>query len=425
MASEFTKLPYLWHEAAWLDALPWAVRAAWPLVIEHVWKSGWNGICAASSVHRWAAGRGIPPECVQELLDAAVTAGIMEIDEDQWRILDWSPYGAESSERVRRFRERQSKGAATPQIEPETTSNTELPTVTECNVSSRENEECNVTFSRETKTKTYCNPPLGGPPLIPETAVTLHTVTESPPGKARKRPVSRKALDSKGDPRFHDAFRRFDEAYPRRGDGGSIKRSDGRLIFDQLGLAGEDLEAVIAGARRYRENLELRQETRYVKAMPTWLNQRCWEESYQIDPRSEIGQQIAERISANAERERQRYELDHQDAYGTFVEAFVEAQITDTMAAEYRLHCEQKIVQRERDGMRSAAKALRAILDDPEKFRVALREHVASAHVTVPTFWQWAKEQGLPPGVSAPSVQGLNGHSSGLTKAGVYAGWAE
>jgi len=97
---------------------------------------------------------------------------------------------------------------------------------------------------------------------------------------------STKAL-GRGDPANAETWERFDRAYPRPSNGRPLRLAEARLTWDLLAEAGEDMEAVVEGAARYRRWVEQLRKHEYVAMMTTWLNQRRWEESYAVQPDSD------------------------------------------------------------------------------------------------------------------------------------------
>lgn len=64
-------------------------------------------------------------------------------------------------------------------------------------------------------------------------------------------------------------FSRFWEAYPRK-----IGKGEARKVWDRLRKKGADLEAVIAGAQRYRDDPKRKPD--YTKHPGPWLNAERW-----------------------------------------------------------------------------------------------------------------------------------------------------
>lgn len=86
---------------------------------------------------------------------------------------------------------------------------------------------------------------------------------------------------------IEQAWKAFAAIYPPRD--GDRKLAQGRERFVRLLQKGEAVEAILEGARQYREWARSRGlvGSAYVKQVPTWLNGRCWEEAeeaYPVDP---------------------------------------------------------------------------------------------------------------------------------------------
>ena len=110
-------------------------------------------------------------------------------------------------------------------------------------------------------------PPKGVPPLGGVLEVTN-----------TRRPVV------KGNPANAETWAKFDAAYPTPSNGRALSRTPARLKWDRLADAGEDMDAIIEGARRYSAWIAKMDKGDYVAMMPTWLNQRRWEELHEVDP---------------------------------------------------------------------------------------------------------------------------------------------
>lgn len=84
-----------------------------------------------------------------------------------------------------------------------------------------------------------------------------------------------------------DAWAEFKTAYPERA--GDRKDSQGEIIFHRLIKNGEDSQTLIDGATRYCKYMtaESKTGTRFVMAMPKFLNGKCWQESWQPSGKSE------------------------------------------------------------------------------------------------------------------------------------------
>lgn len=97
-------------DSEWLAALPWASRAVWGEILAYVAGLSPSGRCRAPIVKRFAGGRDIPVENVDECIAAAVADGALLIEDGDWIIANWAKYqgGAKSNaERQKEHRERQ------------------------------------------------------------------------------------------------------------------------------------------------------------------------------------------------------------------------------------------------------------------------------------------------------------------------------
>jgi hypothetical protein len=70
-------------DSEWLAALPWASRAVWGEILAYVASQAVHGRCRAPIVKRFAGGRDIPVECVEECIAAAVADGALLIEDGQ------------------------------------------------------------------------------------------------------------------------------------------------------------------------------------------------------------------------------------------------------------------------------------------------------------------------------------------------------
>lgn len=210
------------------------------------------------------------------------------------------------------------------------------------------------------------------------------------PPRTRKPAGSTKAL-AKGDPKNHESFALFDEAYPRPSNGRKLERADARLTWDLLVESGENMDAVIEGARRYRNWVEELRKHEYVAMMTTWLNQRRWEESYFIHPDSEDGRKIAARKESEAKEKRRDHELAHRGAYEAYIAALAEEGIEDQDFIDaWRKEAEETLAKRERMGLAGAVRMAKRVFEEPEFAREdQLRRWKEAA--TLPTFWEWDK----------------------------------
>lgn len=153
MTRRWIRLDATWHESKWLADLPWASRAAWPLVLGHIKVSGIGGRCRAPLIGRLAAGLDVPVECLEECIRAAIEHGAMTEQDGEWTVVKWHEYQTpdDSAERVARHRNARRNGV------------TPLQPVTEDGNGGVSELLCRVTET-ETKTKTDIppTPPAGG-----------------------------------------------------------------------------------------------------------------------------------------------------------------------------------------------------------------------------------------------------------------------
>jgi hypothetical protein len=94
-------------------------------------------------------------------------------------------------------------------------------------------------------------------------------------------PVSVEMIDDDADPNW---FQMFWDAYPPRA--GDRKRAESEKKFGAAVKRGTDPRAIIAGAERYRAYCDATQRTKteYVQQATTWLNNRAWNEPFEIPP---------------------------------------------------------------------------------------------------------------------------------------------
>lgn len=105
--ARWVRLNVGWDESSWLEDLPWAVRAVWPIILCHVKVFGSAGRCPVPSWARFAGGHDIPAEFVNALIDAATADGALAIEDGYMTVANWNTYqGSDSAERVKSHRER-------------------------------------------------------------------------------------------------------------------------------------------------------------------------------------------------------------------------------------------------------------------------------------------------------------------------------
>lgn len=215
----------------------------------------------------------------------------------------------------------------------------------------------------------------------------------SPPRKPRKPAGSTKALQ-KGNSANTESFAAFDAIYPRPSNGRKLERSDARITWDLLIEAGEDVEAILEGCRRYRMWIEELRKHQYVAMMTTWLNNRRWEEAWYIDPNSDEGKAIAERKREALEAAKHSHSKEFAPAYEAFLESLAEKAIADPAFLQaWRTEAEDVLARRTRNGMTGAIKMAERTLNDPETSRLdQIRRWKDTNKDSIPTFWQWDRE---------------------------------
>lgn len=211
---------------------------------------------------------------------------------------------------------------------------------------------------------------------------------EKDPSSSGTRKPGSKAL-SKGDPANEESWKAFDNVYPRPDNGRKLERAEARLIWDLLVEGGEEISAVIERAVAYRQWIDLLGKRKYVAMMTTWLNQRRWEESYDIDPSSEEGRLIQASKDAQSREEKSAHQAKHQGNYEAFVEALVEAGISEPGFEEsWRADAEKVLAKRKQMGMAGAVRIAEENLSNPESARLEMRRCWLKVNV-VPSFWEW------------------------------------
>lgn len=133
--------------------------------------------------------------------------------------------------------------------------------------------------------------------LLPDSKSTqkthVHGAASAPSEKPQRAP-------KQSPPEIEPHWSEFVATYPPRD--GNLCRSEGQRIFARLAAKGEDLAAVVKGARGYRRHCDDKGSTGgpYVKQIPSFLNGRCWEEWMQaatrgVTQQTRIGGPINER----------------------------------------------------------------------------------------------------------------------------------
>lgn len=99
-----------WEESPWLDKLPGQAAGCWPRLLCWVKLRGKAGRCKAPDpsvlARRWRVSR----QSVDELMQAAVQDGALEIEDGEIAVINWDDYqntDPKAAERMRRYRRRQ------------------------------------------------------------------------------------------------------------------------------------------------------------------------------------------------------------------------------------------------------------------------------------------------------------------------------
>ncbi len=221
-------------------------------------------------------------------------------------------------------------------------------------------------------------------------------IKESKPPKPPKQKVpSRKAIAARGTSKHEAAWREFDAAYPRRPDGRSIARAEGRQIFEMLLDEGEDARAIIDGCVRYNRWLIRRSQERYIKMMPSWLNGRRWEESYEIREDSEEGRIIAAREARELENLRRQHEKTYTPVYENWLkdQAAEQYESDESFRNEFNCQFDLLIEKRARMGAANFVRILEQARQDPEKLAPHILEFWKLKFSELfPSFWTWDQE---------------------------------
>ena len=107
-----------WSDSEWLVALEPAARLAWVEMLVYVKTTGLAGEAKALPPAVFGRNRGIPPEAVQQMLEAAVGDGALTIAERTWTIVNWPEYqetDVGAAERMRQYRADRSRLSTTRQ----------------------------------------------------------------------------------------------------------------------------------------------------------------------------------------------------------------------------------------------------------------------------------------------------------------------
>jgi hypothetical protein len=106
--ARWVRLNVVWDGSVWLAALPWPVRAAWPLILCYVKREGREGRVKAPIAQRFAGGHDIPVEVITALSNAAIENGALIVEDGHWIIANWDVYqkpDPTNAERQKRYKQ--------------------------------------------------------------------------------------------------------------------------------------------------------------------------------------------------------------------------------------------------------------------------------------------------------------------------------
>jgi hypothetical protein len=109
--ARWVRLNVDWDGSEWLAALPWHVRAAWPVILCYIKREGRDGKAKTPILSRLAGGHDIPLEVITALSNAAIENGALIVADGHWIIAKWDVYqkpDATNADRQKRYKERQS-----------------------------------------------------------------------------------------------------------------------------------------------------------------------------------------------------------------------------------------------------------------------------------------------------------------------------
>lgn len=251
--------------------------------------------------------------------------------------------------------------------------------------------DVHLVHPNKSKPNESSNNPLSPPEEVSTTTGGPEDMMPTVQKPKRTRVPSRKAIDSRGKREYDEPWSRFDKAYPRRPDGRSINRAEARLIFDALLDAGENAEDIVAGCERYAAYLKARRETKYIKMMSTWLNGRCWEESFYIHPESDLGREIAQREADERKAARYAHEKAHENTYRVFLDSLVDEWLGEPgVAEEWEADARDTLERRKKMGLSGAIRMAEEALTVPEKRLESMRSWMRERRKEeMPSFWEW------------------------------------
>ena len=149
--------------------------------------------------------------------------------------------------------------------------------------------ELDPVLELEPSYKRCVDPEINTPPLPPTGGTAGKEPLQGdliPPdvpvnGKPAK-PRTPKAIKG-SDPANDEAWAAFDAAYPRPTNGRGLDRPEARRRFDRYAREGQDMDAIVEGARRYAAWITRMDKGEYVAMMSTWLNKKRWLETHDVN----------------------------------------------------------------------------------------------------------------------------------------------
>lgn len=242
------KLYIGWHESDWLSVLAAESRLCWVLFLERVKTHGDGGSLKKTNYDDLAKRWNVGVENIRNMVKAATIDGAIEEDETHWHVTGWSEYQEDrtNADRQKRYRDRQKE------------SGKPLQNVT--------NNALRQKMYRDRKKRNEtgsCNGALQ----------TERNVT----GRGEERRIEEiPPISPKGDAEWLE----FLAVYPARK--GDLCKAKGRDKFKAILKSGTDPQEILAGVTRYSEFLKSTGKvgTEYVKQIPTFLNNRTWEEDF-------------------------------------------------------------------------------------------------------------------------------------------------
>ena len=110
--SRWIRLDVSWDESDWLFDLSGAAAGCWPRLLCMIKRDGVRGQCKAPSLRVLASKWRVAVTEVEELIDAAVDDGALEVTEDdEWIVTGWEEHQGDPAgkDRTRRHREKKAE----------------------------------------------------------------------------------------------------------------------------------------------------------------------------------------------------------------------------------------------------------------------------------------------------------------------------